>query len=213
MMLIRVSSFVVNPYSGGVNAMSLTLWTTVLGFGCIFIFFLLSCLRLAKQADEKKDQFGLVLNIKNERLKVGTHVGMHTRLQQGSLVQNQRRSPWKRRDKQKWVAPFHLYELNCEVEVGLGRKFFFPFGYASRGLGYWFKLGFDYHFYQGVSCHRLTPFFNREVIVNSCEMKYHENGSIVVHIIYSVLLMHRCIVSHHYVWLRLYCHKIHVCNA
>jgi hypothetical protein len=83
MMSLRDSSFAVSPDSGGVNAMSWTLWTTVLGISCIFIFFLMSCLRLAKQADEKKDQFKLFFNMKHERLKENTQVDMHARLQIG----------------------------------------------------------------------------------------------------------------------------------
>lgn len=34
------------------------LWTLLISFGCFFIIFLMSCLNIAKQADEKIDQFG-----------------------------------------------------------------------------------------------------------------------------------------------------------
>lgn len=34
------------------------LWTLLISFGCFYIIFLISCLNIAKQADEKIDQFG-----------------------------------------------------------------------------------------------------------------------------------------------------------
>ncbi len=59
--------------------MSWILWTMLLSFGCIFIVFLMSCLWIAKEADEKIDQFGPSLNIKHERLEEITHAGTHIR--------------------------------------------------------------------------------------------------------------------------------------
>jgi len=38
--------------------MSWFLWTLLISFGCMFVVFLMSCLWIAKQADEKIDQFG-----------------------------------------------------------------------------------------------------------------------------------------------------------
>lgn len=56
------ASFVVNPKSGGISAMSWILWTILISCGCVFIVFLMSCLNLAKQADEKIDKPGPDLN-------------------------------------------------------------------------------------------------------------------------------------------------------
>jgi hypothetical protein len=50
----------------------------LLSFGCIFIFFMMSCFWIAKEADEKIDQFGPSLYITHEGLKLNTHVGIHT---------------------------------------------------------------------------------------------------------------------------------------
>ncbi len=60
--------------------MSWILWTILLSCGCIYIVFLVSCLWIAKEADEKIDQFRPSLNIKHEGLKENTFVSMHTRL-------------------------------------------------------------------------------------------------------------------------------------
>ena len=65
--------------------MSWILWTILLSLGCIFVVFLLACLWVAKEADEKIDQFGPSLNIIHERLKENTHVGIHTRFHKAKI--------------------------------------------------------------------------------------------------------------------------------
>ncbi len=55
--------------------MSWILWAMLLSSGCVFIVFLMSCLRIAKEADEGVCQFGPSLNIRHERLKEKTYVG------------------------------------------------------------------------------------------------------------------------------------------
>ncbi len=57
--------------------MSWILWAMLLSFGCIFLVFLMSCLWIAKDADENIDQLERSRNIKNERLKENIHMGMH----------------------------------------------------------------------------------------------------------------------------------------
>jgi len=37
--------------------MSWTIWTILISFCCVFMVFLMSCLEVAKQADEKNEQF------------------------------------------------------------------------------------------------------------------------------------------------------------
>ncbi len=55
--------------------MSWILWAVLLSSGCVFIVFLMSCLRIAKEADERVDQFGPSINIEHDRLKENAHVG------------------------------------------------------------------------------------------------------------------------------------------
>ena len=52
--------------------MNWILWTILLSCGYIYIVFLVSCLWIAKEADEKIDQLGPALNIKHERLNENT---------------------------------------------------------------------------------------------------------------------------------------------
>jgi hypothetical protein len=65
----------------------------LLSFGCIFIVFLMSCFWIAKDADEKVDQFGPPLNIKHEMLKENTHVGMETRFHTAKIAGSSSASP------------------------------------------------------------------------------------------------------------------------
>ncbi len=60
---------------GGVNAMSWILWAMLLSSGGFFFVFLMSCLRIAKEADERIGQFGPSTNIEHDRLKENAHVG------------------------------------------------------------------------------------------------------------------------------------------
>ncbi len=55
--------------------MSWILWAMLLSSGGFFFVFLMSCLRIAKEADERVDKFGPSLHIKHERLKENIHVG------------------------------------------------------------------------------------------------------------------------------------------
>ncbi len=80
------ASFVVKPNSGGIIAMGWILWTILLSCCCIYIVFLVSCLRIAKEADEKFDLLGLFPNIKHERLKETTYVSMHGRFHTAKIA-------------------------------------------------------------------------------------------------------------------------------
>ena len=73
--------------------MSWILWIILLSLGCIFVVFLMSCLWIAKEADEKIDQFGPSLNIKHEGLKENTHVGIDTRFHTAKIDGSKSASP------------------------------------------------------------------------------------------------------------------------
>jgi hypothetical protein len=59
--------------------MSWILWTILLSCGCIYIVFLVSCLWVAKEADEKIDQLRPSINITHEGLKENIYVSTNTR--------------------------------------------------------------------------------------------------------------------------------------
>ncbi len=73
--------------------MSWILWAMLLSFGCIFLVFLMSCLWIAKAADEKIDQLGPSLNIKHERQKENIHVGIHIGIQAAEIAGPNSASP------------------------------------------------------------------------------------------------------------------------
>jgi hypothetical protein len=58
--------------------MSWIVWAILLSCGCMYIVFVLSCLRLAKEADEKIDQLGTSINIAHECLKENIYVSTNT---------------------------------------------------------------------------------------------------------------------------------------
>jgi hypothetical protein len=59
--------------------MSWILWAILLSCGCIYIVFLVSCLWLAREADEKIDQLGPSINITHESLKENIFLSTNTR--------------------------------------------------------------------------------------------------------------------------------------
>lgn len=64
--------------------MNWILWTILLSCGCIYVVFLVSCLLIAKDADEKFDRLGPPLNFNHEGIHEHTFVNMHTRFHAGS---------------------------------------------------------------------------------------------------------------------------------
>ncbi len=59
--------------------MNWILWTILLSCGCIYIIFLVSCFRIAKEADDQIDQVELFHDIKHERLKETAYVNTYAR--------------------------------------------------------------------------------------------------------------------------------------
>jgi len=73
--------------------MSWILWTMLLSVGCIFVVFLMSCLMIAKEADEKIDQFGPTFSYKHDRLKKNAHAGIHIQFQTSVIASSSPASP------------------------------------------------------------------------------------------------------------------------